>query len=211
MYLPADGHWQFRGVGHTTLKQTRWLRLRRLPKTQKHGRAVTVRSVRVREHPNEEPPGDHDYENDKDNLNSLALLRSDTLLNGEHVEPDVKLRALPFLAIVLLSNGALIGFMAIFLSEVTMGSKISDTVGSSKNADKKVETYQLLNGYISAAAGELLNFAFFVFLAVMVTYLGNLPWHPGQNVVDGRGNVKKAVLWWFTPSSCTSSTWGSRP
>ncbi|GMF48514.1 unnamed protein product [Phytophthora fragariaefolia] len=137
-------------------------------------------------------------END-DGTNSIALLRSDTLLNTESVEPDVKLRALPFLAIVLVSNGVLIGFMAIFLSEVTMGSKISDTVGSSKNADKKVETYQLLNGYISAAAGELLNFAFFVFLAVMVTYLGNLPWHPGENVRDGRGNVKKAVLWWFTP------------
>ncbi|KAE9019192.1 hypothetical protein PR002_g12884 [Phytophthora rubi] len=138
------------------------------------------------------------YDNDT-NVNNIALLRSDTLLNGEHVEPDVKLRAVPFLAIVLLSNGALIGFMAIFLSEVTMGSKISDTVGSSSNADKKVETYQLLNGYISAAAGELLNFAFFVFLAVMVTYLGNLPWHPGQNVRDGRGSFKKAALWWFTP------------
>ncbi|OWZ12649.1 hypothetical protein PHMEG_00014155 [Phytophthora megakarya] len=89
--------------------------------------------------------------------------------------------------------------MCIFLSEVTMGSKISDAVGSSKNADDKVERYQLLNGYISAAAGELLNFAYFVFLAVMVTYFGNLPWHPGQNVTMGRGNVKKAVLWWFTP------------
>ncbi|KAG1689516.1 hypothetical protein DVH05_002185 [Phytophthora capsici] len=137
-----------------------------------------------------------DYE---DNTNNTILLQNDTLLDAETLEPDVKLQALPFMAIVILSNGILIGFMTIFLSEVTMGSKISDTVGSSKNADAKVQTYQLLNGYISAAAGELLNFAFFVFLAVMVTYFGNLPWHPGQQVEMGRGNVKKAVLWWFTP------------
>ncbi|KAG2775703.1 hypothetical protein PC129_g2105 [Phytophthora cactorum] len=141
------------------------------------------------------PRGDEDDAN----TNNTILLQNDALLDQEHVEPDVKLLAIPFMAIVILSNGALIGFMALFLSEVTMGSKISDLVGSSKNADKKVETYQLLNGYISAAAGELLNFAYFVFLAVMVTYFGNLPWHPGQNVRDGRGNVKKAVLWWFTP------------
>ncbi|GMF09916.1 unnamed protein product [Phytophthora lilii] len=143
--------------------------------------------------PTKDPP--RRYEDD----NNTVLLRSDTLLNGEHLEPQVKLLALPFMAIVLASNGALIGFMAIFLSEVTMGSEISDTVGSSKNADKKVETYQLLNGYISAAAGELLNYAYFVFLAVMVTYFGNLPWHPGQNVQAGRGSVKRAVLWWVTP------------
>lgn len=136
---------------------------------------------------------------DTASLNNTILLRNEALLNGEQVEPDVKLLAIPFMTIVLLSTGVLIGFMAIFLSEVTMGSKISDPVGSSKNADKRVETYQLLNGYISAAAGELLNFAFFVFLAVMVTYLGNLPWHPGQSIQEGRGNVKKVVLWWFTP------------
>ncbi|KUF98828.1 Amino Acid-Polyamine-Organocation (APC) Family [Phytophthora nicotianae] len=150
----------------------------------------------VMETPKKNRPRGYD---DVDNTNNTILLQNDTLLDQEHVEPDVKLLAIPFMAIVILSNGALIGFMAIFLSEVTMGSKISDPVGSSKNADKKVETYQLLNGYISAAAGELLNFAYFVFLAVMVTYFGNLPWHPGQNVRDGRGNVKKAVLWWFTP------------
>ncbi|KAG7383842.1 hypothetical protein PHYPSEUDO_003262 [Phytophthora pseudosyringae] len=140
-------------------------------------------------------------EEDDDTTNTVVLLRHDSLPgDGDSVQPDVKLRALPFFALVLLSNGALVGFMAIFLSEVTMGSKISDTVGSSKNADKEVQTYQLLNGYISAAAGELLNFAYFVFLAVMVTYLGNLPWHPGQSVRDGRGSVKKALLWWFTPA-----------
>ncbi|KAG7379192.1 hypothetical protein PHYPSEUDO_008889 [Phytophthora pseudosyringae] len=130
--------------------------------------------------------------------NTVVLPRHSSLPDGgKSVQPDVKLRALPFLALVLLSNGALIGFMEMFLSEVTMGSMIIDTVGSSENADKEVEMYQLLNGYISAAAGELLNLAYFVFLAVMVTYFGNLPWLPGQNVRDGRGNLKKVVLWWF--------------
>ncbi|KAF1793749.1 hypothetical protein GQ600_21834 [Phytophthora cactorum] len=172
--------------------------------------ASAARSFALRSHKANIPQGpvamdtqspSNAYEGDEDdaNTNNTILLQNDALLDQEHVEPDVKLLAIPFMAIVILSNGALIGFMALFLSEVTMGSKISDPVGSSKNADKKVETYQLLNGYISAAAGELLNFAYFVFLAVMVTYFGNLPWHPGQNVRDGRGNVKKAVLWWFTP------------
>jgi hypothetical protein len=133
------------------------------------------------------------------NEDQAELLRHDALLDGQQVEPAVKLLAIPFAAIVLLSTGLLVGFMAIFLSEVTMGAKISDTVGSSKNADARVATYQLLNGYVSAAVGELLNFAFFVFLAVMVTYLGNLPWHPGQNPREGRGKGKSAVLWWFTP------------
>ncbi|KAL4102232.1 hypothetical protein PRIC1_005977 [Phytophthora ramorum] len=145
----------------------------------------------VADTPKKEREGDYDD-------NGTVLLRTDTSLDSEHVEPSVKLLAIPFMVAVLLSNGVLVGFMAIFLSEVTMGSTISDTVGSSKNADHKVQTYQLLNGYVSAAAGELLNYAFF-FLAVMVTYFGNLPWHPGQNPREGRGNVKKAVLWWFTP------------
>jgi hypothetical protein len=118
-------------------------------------------------------------------------------MNGEHVEPAVKLLAVPFAAIVLLSTGLLVGFIAIFLSDVPMGSTISDPIGSSKNAAAKVDTYQLLNGYVSAAAGELLNFAFFVFLAVMATYMGNLPWHPGQNQRQGRSKTKNVVLWWF--------------
>ncbi|KAK1942897.1 hypothetical protein P3T76_005534 [Phytophthora citrophthora] len=114
------------------------------------------------------------------------------------VEPSVKLQWLPFLVIVLASNGALVGFMIFFLSEVTMGSTIVDSVGSSKNADDLVATYQLVNGYISAAAGEFINFVFCIFLVVIVTYIGNVPW-PWHNPRHGRGRFKTFVLWWFTP------------
>ncbi|RLN84972.1 hypothetical protein BBJ28_00023106, partial [Nothophytophthora sp. Chile5] len=130
----------------------------------------------------------------EDETTAMFVFQEPVMLGEESVEPQVKLSALRFLAFVVGCVGVLVAFMVVFLSDISIGRKASDPIGSSTNADKEVEKYQLLNGYVSAAAGEILNQFFAIFIAVMITYLGNLPWHPGQNPRNGRGAVKTAVL-----------------
>ncbi|RLN91008.1 hypothetical protein BBJ28_00009779 [Nothophytophthora sp. Chile5] len=121
-------------------------------------------------------------------------MKLSVILGKGNVEPQVKLSTIRFLAFVVGCVGVLIAFMVVFLSDVSIGGKASDPIGSSANADKEVENYQLLNGYVAAAGGEIINEFFAICITVMITYLGNLSWHSGQDPRDGRSPVKTAVL-----------------
>lgn len=114
--------------------------------------------------------------------------------------PHLKLSAVRFALAVIIGLATVIAIMYWFLGNgVTLRYHIVDPIGSSQRADAKVEKYQIVSGYFTAAIGMLMETFFHIFMAVMIVYLGNLKWYPGDRPKNGRTPFKQHALFFFTP------------
>lgn len=114
--------------------------------------------------------------------------------------PHLKLSAVRFALAVVIGLATVIALMYTFLGNgVTLRHHIVDPIGSSALADSKVEKYQIVGGYFTAAIGMLMEKFFHIFMAVMIVYLGNLAWYPGDRPKNGRTPFKQHALFFFTP------------
>ncbi|TYZ65558.1 hypothetical protein PybrP1_004866 [[Pythium] brassicae (nom. inval.)] len=132
----------------------------------------------------------------------LVVVKTQLDASGGHLQPpstEVRLSALRFIVTVLLGVGVVVGVMLVFLYGVTIKRGITDTIGSSKNADNEVEFFQTFSGYLTAAFGLLVEKYFALFLAVMLTYFGNLKLYPGDRPQHGQTRRKRFALFCFTP------------
>lgn len=112
---------------------------------------------------------------------------------------EIRLSALRFIAVVLLGVGVVVSVMVVFLRGVTIKRGVADPIGSSKNADDEVEFYQTISGYLTAAFGMIVEKYFAIFLAVMLTYFGNIKLYPGDRPTHGKSRRKRFALFCFSP------------
>lgn len=112
---------------------------------------------------------------------------------------QLRLSAIHFLAVVLLGVGVVAGVLLIFLKGVTIKHDVADPIGSSKTADDEVEFYQTISGYLTAGFGMMMEAYFGIFLAVMLTYFGNIKLYPSDTPRHGQTKFKRTLLFCFTP------------
>lgn len=132
----------------------------------------------------------------------LALVKSQRENGADPVMTpmtELRLSALRFAVVVLIGVSIVVAVMLVFLHGVTIKRGITDPIGSSKNADDEVEFFQTISGFLTAMFGMCVDKYFAIFLAVMLTYFGNVKLYPSDRPQLGQTKFKRAVLFCFVP------------
>ncbi|DBA01223.1 TPA: hypothetical protein N0F65_010815 [Lagenidium giganteum] len=119
------------------------------------------------------------------------------VLEDHHTIVSLTLWSGRYTALVLLGLSVAIAYGAFSLEGVVLESNILDEVGSSKNADDRVESFNAVTGALTFTFTKIFEFyaETFVFPS-MLTYLLNCSLFPGDQPQRVRSHVKEGVLFW---------------